>query len=227
MMKENCLITKGKVLVKMNVNVLLIMAALLFSVNSQAQVNKAPNPNFENLDGKIKGLGQIEDVQGWYSPLEMEPADVFVTGAKKEVVAIPLNVRGRAETIEGNNYAGILAYSEREAKPRTYLMAKMAKKLVAGKKYCVKMSISLSDLSKYGCDNVGIYLSPKDVKKKLIEEYSITPQVTYFQNRVVSDQFEWSEMCAEYEADGTERYIAIGNFAPQSAVKNSENETST
>ena len=196
-----------------------LFGLILSSLGLNAQVNKIVNPNFDEVTKKIKDLGGVENSVGWYSPLEMEPADIFLTELKKGPVMIPENIRGRAETVEGSNYAGILAYSEREAQPRTYLVNKMEKKLVAGKTYCVTMHLSLSDLSKYSCDNVGIYISSKDIKKKNIEEYSITPQITYHENGLVDEMFDWVKICGKYEADGSERYIAIGNFAPQSAVK--------
>ncbi|UTW63006.1 OmpA family protein [bacterium SCSIO 12741] len=198
------------------------LSAVLLVTAVQAQVNKVPNPNFEEIEKKIKGPGQIEAVLEWYSPEGMEPADVFCTDAKKEEVQVPMNIRGRAETVEGKNMVGILAYSEREAKPRTYIQTKMAKKLVAGKKYCIKMHISLSDLSKYAVDNVGMLLSGKALRQKDLEAYDQTPQLTYVGlegNNIVDDQYDWVELCREYEADGTERYVTIGNFAPQSAVK--------
>ncbi|MBD79642.1 MAG: hypothetical protein CL840_12050 [Crocinitomicaceae bacterium] len=194
------------------------LVALLFASNLIGQVNKVPNPSFEEI-GKVKAPGQIEVVLEWYSPEGMKPADVFTTKTKKAEVQVPVNIRGRSETHDGETYVGVLAYSEREAKPRTFIQTKMAKKLIAGKKYCIKMHVSLSDLSKYGCDNLGMHLGSKAIKAKDIEAWDIEPQLTFTNNAIVSDQFEWVPICIEFEADGTERYITIGNFAPQSAVK--------
>jgi outer membrane protein OmpA-like peptidoglycan-associated protein len=192
---------------------------LVSGVNLFAQVNKAPNPSFEEIEGKIKTQGQIDNVVEWYSPEGMEPADVFTTETKKTEVQVPLNIRGRAETKDGNAYVGIRVYSEREAKPRQFIQAKMAKKLIPGKKYCIKMHVMLSGLSKYAINNLGMHLGAKAIKAKDIEAWDITPQLTFTDNAIVDDQLDWVPICIEFEADGTERYITIGNFAPQSAVQ--------
>ena len=194
------------------------IVGLVFTASLIAQVNKAPNPSFEDV-GKIKGVGAIESVLEWYSPEGMEPADVFSIQAKKDEVQVPLNIRGRAETFDGQTYVGLLAYSEREAIPRTFIQAKMPKKLIAGKKYCIKMHVMASGISKYTCDNFGMLLSGKASKIKDIEGWELDPQLKYTDNTIINDQTEWVPICLEYESDGTERYITIGNFTPQSAVK--------
>ena len=194
------------------------IVGLIFTANLIAQVNKAPNSSFEDV-GKIKGAGAIESVLEWYSPEGMEPADVFSTQAKKDEVQVPLNIRGRAETFDGQTYVGLLAYSEREARPRTFIQAKMPKKLIAGKKYCIKMHVMASGISKYTCDNFGMLLSGKASKIKDIEGWELDPQLKYTDNAIINDQTEWVPICLEYESDGTERYITIGNFAPQSSIK--------
>ncbi len=95
------------------------------------------------------------------------------------MLTAPDNVKGRAESKDGANYAGLMAYSEREAQPRTYIQTKLEKKLLPGKKYCIKMHVQLSDLSKYAIGDLGMYISSKAIKLKDIENYDIQPQ-TYF-----------------------------------------------
>jgi outer membrane protein OmpA-like peptidoglycan-associated protein len=197
--------------------VLTLMGAVLL-LNVNAQIEKVPNPNFD-IEKKVKEPGQIDLATGWYSPEGTDPADLFSSDAKKEEVSIPVSQRGRAETVKGNQYAGITAYYERNTKPRTYIQTKMEKKLLAGKKYCVSMHLQLSDLSKYAVNGVGMHLGSKAIRLKDIEEYDLTPQLTFHENGVVEEQFEWVKICRLYEADGTERYITIGNFAPESAVQ--------
>ncbi len=202
---------------KKSIWTLLLVSFLV--AESTAQVNKILDPNFDNIEKKIKKTGAIELATEWYSPDGTPPADIFEVDAKKDEVSIPLNIRGRAETKEGQHYAGILAYSEREKLPRTYIQTKMPKKLVEGKRYCLKMHVQLSDISKYAVDNIGMYLSSKAIKAKDIEEYDITPQLTHSGNMIVEDMFDWVEVCQPFTADGTERYVTIGNFAPQTAIK--------
>ena len=193
--------------------------ALILGVSATAQVNKIPNPNFDNVDKKIKAPGQLTLALEWYSPEGTPEADLYEVDAKKQTVSVPLNVRGRCETKEGEHYAGFMAYSEREASPRTYLQTKLPKKLVEGKRYCLKMHVQLSDISKYAVDNIGMFLGSKAIKAKDIEAYDISPQLTHSGNLIVEEMFDWVQVCQPFTADGTERYVTIGNFAPQAAVK--------
>ncbi len=200
-------------------SILAMTVVLILGVSVTAQVNKIPNPNFDNVEKKVKTPGQLTLALEWYSPEGTPEADLYEVGAKKQTIAVPLNVRGRCETKEGEHYAGFMAYSEREASPRTYLQTKLPKKLVEGKRYCLKMHVQLSDISKYAVDNIGMFVGAKAIKAKDIEAYDISPQLTHSGNLIVEDMFDWVEVCQPFTADGTERYVTIGNFAPQAAVK--------
>lgn len=191
-----------------------------------AQSNKVSNPGFDEVEKKIKSTGQFEDVSLWYIPEECPPADVFSTDVKKGDVTAPDNYRGRAESKDGNNYAGLLLWSEREREPRTYIQTKLDKKLLPGKKYCIKMHVSLSDISKYSCNNIGMYLSSKAIKMKDIEKYDITPQLLPPKNVVVDETYDWVPLCTTIVAEGVERYVTIGNFAPQSSVETGKQKRS-
>ncbi len=197
-----------------------ITAILMVSVVatwSFGQNNKVTNGSFEELDSKVKYLGQFDNVTMWNVPEGCEDADLFTSSAKKEVT-VPDNVKGRSETKDGENYAGILAYSEREKSPRTFIQTKLMKKLLPGKKYCIKMNVSLSDISKYSVNTVGMYLSSKAIKLKDIENYDIKPQLLPSNGVKIEETYDWVTMCNVFKAEGTERYVTIGNFAPQSSI---------
>ena len=200
-------------------SIVAMAVALILGVSVTAQVNKIPNPSFDNVEKKVKAPGQLTLALEWYSPEGTPEADLYEVGAKKQTISVPLNVRGRCETKEGEHYAGFMAYSEREDSPRTYLQTKLPKKLVEGKRYCLKMHVQLSDISKYAVDNIGMFVGAKAIKAKDIEAYDISPQLTHSGNLIVEDMFDWVEVCQPFTADGTERYVTIGNFAPQAAVK--------
>ena len=72
---------------------------------------------------------------------------------KESPIGVPLNLYGKEHAKDGDNYAGIVAYSYNNKQPRTYLQSKLMKPLTGGIDYCVKFHLSLSDLSKYAIDN--------------------------------------------------------------------------
>jgi len=214
-------INKNKITMMKTKNLLTLSfaASISFAGFSQDE-NKVPNSSFETLETKIKAPGQfMEAVADWETPRDCAAADIYSASAKKEEVAVPDNAFGGSDTQEGENYAGIMVYEERgEIANRMFLATKLSKTLIAGKKYCVKFHVSLADLSKYGINNLGVYLSSSKAKLGDIEDGEIKPQVTKTGNPILGEMGLWTAVCAEYEADGTEKYLTIGNFAGQDDV---------
>jgi outer membrane protein OmpA-like peptidoglycan-associated protein len=176
-----------------------------------AQTNLVINGSFEKLDKKVKSPGQIELATGWSSPTDNK-ADLFVKDSKSEEINAENNIYGGQSPDDGEVYAGFVAYSYKEAQPRTYLQGKLSKPLEAGKSYCVKMFLTLGDLSKFGVNNIGIYLSKNPVSNKDLTTYAIEPQVHHSQNRIFKESQIWESICQIYQAEGGEQYITIGNF---------------
>jgi len=203
----------------MKTRVLIILFFTALGTQLFAQGNKVTNPGFEELEKKVKKPGQFENLSSWYIPEGCPAVDLFTTELKKGEVTAPDNYRGRSETKEGSNYAGLLMYSEREREARSYIQMKLDKKLLPGKKYCIRMHVSLSDISKYSANNVGMYLSSKAIKFKDIEKYDITPQLLPPKNVLVEETYDWVPLCTTIVAEGVERYVTIGNFAPQSKIE--------
>ncbi len=196
------------------------VAAVMIAMTGMAQTNLVPNGDFETTVKKPrKGAGEIELAEPWISPGDENKADLYSKDIKKEY-GIPENVHGYMQIDdEGKNYAGIRVFAYRDAMPRTYLQVKLAKPLVAGKKYCVKFKVALSKLSKYASNNIGMYISEKKPRERDILTYTLKPQIRNARNKVYNDQFLWDEVCGVYEATGNERYITIGNFVSNDDMK--------
>lgn len=194
--------------------------ATLLSGSAFGQKNLVTNPSFDELMGKVKTRGQIEMATGWSSPSETDKADLFIKGNdKKPDINNPDNTFGREEPIDGDVYAGFMAYSYKEAVPRTYLQTKLEKPLIAGKTYCVRFFVSLSDLSKYAVNNIGMNISAKSPKDKDLLAYSVQASVVKRGNPIYNDNSYWQEVCGTFVAAGGEKYITIGNFEKQDLVK--------
>jgi len=91
----------------------------------QQPVNLVPNSSFENVVGKMKGLGSIESAEGWMSPTGVR-ADIFVPSKKLLAINVPENDMGKEDAKDGENYAGLVAYSFGDKSPRSYIMTKLA-----------------------------------------------------------------------------------------------------
>ena len=177
------------------------------------------NGSFEDLTDKVKEPGSVFLASPWLGGTQAMP-DLYTPKAKDDRVAVPVNERGEQETGRGlgENYAGFLLYSYGEKVPRQYLTAKLRYPMLAGEWYCVKFSISLSDLSKYACDNIGAYVSHDSVgtDKELILNFE--PQIINSSNQIFEKQWDWDPICRIYVAEGGEQFLTIGNFAPQNGT---------
>ncbi len=201
----------------MNLRSKLLLPCLLFTGLLSAQdvpdsVNMVLNGSFEELDGKLKRLGSIEMAKGWKSPTAKK-ADLFSETVANSPASAPRSERGDQSALSGQNYAGLLWWSYLNKEPRSYLQAKFKKTLTKGQKYCVRYYVTLGDLSKYGSDQFGAYLSKMMIKKDDESNLTYEPQVPALRTKVYEDLFSWQGVCGIYDAKGDEQYILIGNFA--------------
>lgn len=209
---------------KLSTNTIKLISTVTFSVLSvfsfgQDEENLVTNPSFESVGKNPKRLGSIENATGWGSPTGVR-ADLFTDG-KIPDIAVPANVYGKEDAKDGENYAGIVAYSYGNKIPRSYVMSKLEAPLKKGMRYCVKFNVSLAEASKYAVNNVGAKLSKKpfgmDVKVSIIEE----PSLLHFDNdqKIMSARYDWTEICGVVEAEGGEKYITLGNFISDDDTK--------
>jgi outer membrane protein OmpA-like peptidoglycan-associated protein len=189
---------------------------LSFAINSIAQ-NYVSNSTFEYIEKKPKELGMIYLAEGWFSPTGAQ-ATLFSESAKSELIRIPENKYGAEKPKQGENYAGLLLYSYNEREPRTYLSTKLTSPLEKGKHYCIRFHVSLSDLSKFAVNNIGLYVSDTSIKESGEGILNYEPQIIHSRNRIFEQQWDWEAICRIYVAEGGEQYITIGNFAKQADV---------
>ncbi|TAF91133.1 MAG: OmpA family protein, partial [Flavobacteriia bacterium] len=155
------------------------------------------------------------------SPTELK-ADLFSKSGTGDI-GVPVNIYGSEEpTTEngGNVYAGIVAYKPGKlAGERSYITIQLMQgkepvTLKKGLTYCIEYSVSLSESSKFACNNLGAYLS-KDAPGNgeagaiyMAGDHVMKAQV----NKVYNGFFGWEKVCNTYTAKGDEKYITIGNF---------------
>jgi outer membrane protein OmpA-like peptidoglycan-associated protein len=181
---------------------------LLFS-----QENLVPNPIFKDVVKKVKSEGQIDLATPWISPT-LAPADLYVSDTRNALIGVPDNGYGGEKAMEGDNYAGFVAYGYKGKEARSYLQTKLTSKLEAGKEYCVTFNVSLADLSKYATNYLGAYISKDAVSANNTDPMQFEAQIVSKKLTVYEKQFYWVPVCGKYKATGDEEYITIGNFTP-------------
>jgi outer membrane protein OmpA-like peptidoglycan-associated protein len=192
------------------------LQVLLFFYFS-AQDNLVLNPSFEEIDGKLKKIGQINVAKNWISPTALR-ADLF-SSDKEGPIGVPVNDFGKEFAKDGKNYAGVVAYSYNNNKPRTYIQSQLDEPLISGVDYCVKFSLSLSDLSKYAIDKIGIHVGSDAVSLDRKGDIIFSERSGDFSNviiglgnKVYSNRYNWETVCGVFKSEGKEKFITIGNF---------------
>lgn len=176
-----------------------------------AQDNLVPNSTFQHVEKKVKEFGQLELAIPWVSPT-LAKADLFTSNAKNELLGTPENSYGEEKPMEGDNYAGFLAYSDNNKKPRSYLQVQLTQKLEAGKTYCVTMHVSLADLSKFATNYIGMTLTKNALSANNTDVLKIEKQIVSKKLTTYEQQFYWAPICGVFKAQGGEEYLTIGNF---------------
>lgn len=202
-----------------------LFAALLAPMALLAQNNEnlIDNGGFESTTGKIKKPGQIDLATGWKSPTGAR-ADVFLSDSKMPEIGTKSNIYGTEEPAEGENYAGIMAFSYQNKAPRTYLLVKLKTPMKEGTKYCVSFQLSLAEASKYSCNQIGVNVSKKefgtDQKTSIVDETNIL----HPKNKIFNAFFGWEKVCGTYTAKGGEKFLTIGNFTSNESTKTETNK---
>jgi outer membrane protein OmpA-like peptidoglycan-associated protein len=209
-------------------SILVACSILALSQGAFAQKGKKTNEKeivnitFEGASEDLTELNGIDAAgKGISSPTELK-ADLFSKSGTGDI-GIPVNIYGSEEpTTEngGNVYAGIVAYKPGKlAGERSYITIQLMQgkepvTLKKGLTYCIEYAVSLSESSKFACNNLGAYLS-KDAPGNgeagaiyMAGDHVMKAQV----NKVYNGFFGWEKVCNTYTAKGDEKYITIGNF---------------
>ena len=191
-------------------SIVLITMILSFSFCS-AQNNLVPNPTFEMVGKKIKTVGEIVVAAPWVSPT-LAAADLYVAKTNNYSISIPENAYGAEKPMKGTGYAGIMAYSYKNKMPRTYLQVKLTQKLKAGTAYCVRYHVSMSDLSKYATNHLGVAITKEAVSANNSDVLKFESFIESRKLTVYEKQFYWTPICGVFKAEGEEEFLTIGNF---------------
>ena len=98
---------------------------------------------------------------------------------------------------------------------RIYLQGKLKSTLIAGQTYCVTYYATLDQISGWAVNNFGAYFDNGTIDSVIWQncgnpQTQYTPQVNT--TTIISDTLNWIQVQGSFTANGTERFITIGNF---------------
>ena len=104
---------------------------------------------------------------------------------------------------------------------RGYLKNRLKSNLQAGKTYCAKFHVNIANTSPRGMDGFGAYFGNNTIDtitKCTIPLNYLSPQVKNPLGNVISDTLNWVPITGTFVANGTEKYMLLGNFLADNAV---------
>lgn len=190
--------------------------------------NLVPNPGFEEFRECPHRLGNAAvDLSAWDTPTQGS-TDFF--HACSETMGTPENFNGWQKALEGEGYAGFYAYAPDDY--REYLQVPLLRPLEKDRSYTVSFWVSLSERSDFAVESLGILFAKEALgvhtKKNLSKRHWYAERGNryhYLQGQApgfFSDTDGWQEVTVSFVAQGTESYLLLGNFLPNSQTRKQE-----
>jgi len=175
------------------------------------QFNLLLNSSFEDtLGGSPPCYGDIGIAKHWFNPHGATPDFyTFYPGYCSGPTSIN-NPNGFQIARSGSAYAGIYGYLN---PTREYIANTLTDSLVPGSCYFVEFYVALANPCKYSIDNLGAYITDDTSGfKNFLHNISVVPQIINQPGVMLSDTMNWQKIYGTFIAQGTEKFIIIGNF---------------
>jgi gliding motility-associated-like protein len=189
-----------------------IVVLLISSYAHLFSQNLVPNPSFELFQSCPITHSLLDLLVDWENPTLANP-DFFNNCAGSScTICVPGNVNGFQGSKCGNGYIGLYVYHPPNSY-REYAQVKLKNQLVSGRSYTFSFEISLADNHSSAVENIGIYLSPNSISRQDDQAFSgYTPQIQNQTGQFLDNKSQWTTISGTYIANGSERYLTIGNF---------------
>lgn len=188
--------------------------------------NLIQNPSFESSQKCSNKVGNFnEDITDWFNPSQ-GTSDYF--NDCSEEMHTSQNFIGRQTVYDGKAFAGFYMYGPDNY--REYITASILEPLEQGKRYKISFMVSLAEKSGLSVDQFEILFTennPKWETNKNIEIENLKEEnhlnfVRSSNPVFYSNKTEWIRVSADFVANGTEKFMTLGNFKRNLATKTEE-----
>lgn len=210
---------------------------LLLQSNVIAQ-NLVPNPGFEQMKlcPTFNNMNLIDDhIEKFCADWENVGVDKrFASGGggqyyhectNDSYCGVPSNVFGFQPAHSGKAYAAV-GFSGTDAWNSTHFYAvKLVKPIKQGKKYTLRMYVSLADSSTSALNNLGILLTTQKNYMPDTRQFNkpeMPNRAHLYSSDLISDKDKWTKIEGTIIADSNYEYLTIGNFFDFDKTTNSD-----
>ena len=192
---------------------------LLFTLFINAQ-NLIPNGDFEDFSTCPTSVSQSDKLDFWFSPtMTGSPDFLHICGTPNSSVSVPANNHSYQYPQSGEGFIGLLLYRNLSTVVREYISTELTETLEADVCYQFEMFINLVDRSRYAIDRIGVYFSDEMITDEAVLPLAVEPIIETPVGDIFSDTMNWVSITGEFQANGTENYVVIGNFRTDSLLQ--------
>ena len=192
------------------------------------QVNLVRNPSFESYIQCPTEFDQIRYANYWndidttaiypYGPAcSADYCNICAT--TNGAIGIPFAQFYNHYPRTGNGMMEMQVYfdnSYAEIYQRDYVQGKFWYNLVSGVNYCITFYVTLGQGSQYAINHLGAYIDDGSIDAGQDSVHCARPQTGFHpqivEDSIINDTLNWVKIQGSYIANGTEKFITIGNF---------------
>lgn len=184
-----------------------------------AQINLVQNPSFEQ--GPCDGINFFQGQPAFWDTLRAGGGgypEYLTECASVPQNSVPTNAYMPSYQMpkSGTRYCLYTWYLNPFPAPviedREYIQNELKQKLHQGKSYCVTFNVSLVNESKYAITELGAYLDDGTIFTTHRGTSTLSPQIKSPSGVFISDTLGWTKIQGVFTANGTEKYITLGNY---------------
>ncbi len=191
---------------------ILIICAFSYFTNAQT-INYVSNGSFESLNS-FSATSKYNVVNYWQPIDTNKPADYLVT-LIPEIANGPYAL-GFQYPKSGKNYI-VSQFFNYRGYPRNRLKIKLKSNVT----YCAKYHIVNTNSNPYAVDGFGMYFANETldtIKYCNVALSYLSPQIENPAGNIITDTLNWIAITGTFVADGSEKYLVLGNFKSDAAT---------
>lgn len=201
--------------------ILSAICIFVFAATSVSAQQLIPNADFEAAWTCPETYTQDhvrELIPNWCNPNKGTP-DYFHDCCDGDA-GVPDNFAGTLEAASGRGYIGLIlrevfndSIYESEAS-REYLQVELTQALKYRKLYCFRLQYALAAKSSFAINSLGASFTREKIKAGDAGLIDSEPMAFNMPPHFMDNKTAWHELCGVFRARGRERFLTIGNFAP-------------
>lgn len=183
---------------------------------SQNKYNLILNPSFEEYNF-CPNPNKIDKVNFWYVTTN-DPTfyQVYFNACiTNNCCKVPQNIFGLGyqSPRTGNAYSGGYLMAGYGGNIRNYATGVIKNGLVNNKLYYVEFFVNLVNAADYATNNISLLFTNTIPSQPANGAHiAANPHITNFGNPIIKDTLNWVKVSGIYKANGSERFVTIGNF---------------